>query len=96
MGRCKDPSAFWILCHGLHMPVNRLHLIRPDYLSESKGRKEAKLKLDLFHLQGDTLSKIARKFETSIDVLSKLNGIRDADKIFAGKASHIHVEGCWK
>jgi LysM repeat protein len=54
------------------------------------------LKPEPLHLQGDTLSKIARKFETSIDVLSKLNGIRDADKIFAGKASPVHMVGCWK
>lgn len=36
-------------------------------------------------LQGDTLSKIAREFSTSVEVLTKMNGIKDPDFIFAGK-----------
>ncbi|MCF3098698.1 LysM peptidoglycan-binding domain-containing protein, partial [Aeromonas australiensis] len=35
--------------------------------------------------QGDTLSAIARRNNTSVDAIAKLNGIADPDKIYSGQ-----------
>lgn len=38
---------------------------------------------------GDTLSKIAEKYGTTVEALAKLNGIADADEIWAGNVIKI-------
>lgn len=42
---------------------------------------------------GDTLTKIARKFGTTVDALVKANGIRNPDRIYAGNTLRIPVKG---
>lgn len=39
--------------------------------------------------KGDTLSEIAKKFNTTVAALQKLNGIKDANKIFAGQKIRV-------
>ena len=38
---------------------------------------------------GDTLSRIAQKYGTTVDALAKLNGISDPDKIYAGRTIRV-------
>lgn len=38
---------------------------------------------------GDTLGKIARRYDTSVSALVRINGIKDPDKIFAGQVIQI-------
>ena len=38
---------------------------------------------------GDTLSEIARRFGTTVSALTRLNGISDPDKIYAGNRIQI-------
>lgn len=39
--------------------------------------------------KGDNLTKIAKKYNTTIKILAKLNNIKDVDKIYAGKTLKI-------
>jgi lysozyme len=39
--------------------------------------------------KGDTLTEIAKKFNTTVAALQKLNGIKDANKIFAGQKIRV-------
>lgn len=42
---------------------------------------------------GDTLSRIAQKYGTTVDALAKLNGISDPDKIYAGRTIRVPENG---
>lgn len=50
------------------------------------GLKEYKIQ------PGDTLSKIAKRFGTSVNELQKLNGIFDVDKIYSGDTIYVPWE----
>ena len=42
-------------------------------------------------VRGDNLTKIARRYNTTVDVLVRINGIRDRNKIYAGEYLLIPV-----
>jgi RHS repeat-associated protein len=42
--------------------------------------------------KGDNLTKIAQKFNTSVEILVKLNGIKDADKIKLGQVLKVGID----
>ncbi|UCG51398.1 MAG: LysM peptidoglycan-binding domain-containing protein [Candidatus Latescibacterota bacterium] len=45
--------------------------------------------------QGETLSQIARRFNTTVTTLKRLNGIRNAHRIRAGKSLIVPVQGSY-
>ena len=64
--------------------VNELVKERNAKIKEDNETKEEKTILEYTIVKGDTLSKIAVKFDTTVEKLVELNDIKDPDKIYVG------------
>jgi LysM repeat protein len=43
--------------------------------------------------KGDTLSALAKRFNTTVEALARTNNIKDPDKIYAGKTLSVPSSG---
>ena len=83
--------------HRLRVPVGRLPAFEQAYLEIPSDRKrDRQLGLEYRVRPGDTLSKIARRFGTSIGALQRINGLRSVHRIGIGQTLLIPGGGSFE
>ena len=58
--------------------------------AKAKAAKKTKSKTSTYTVKkGDTIAKIAKKYKTTVDMIARLNGIENPNKINAGDKLYI-------
>ncbi|MBD3243756.1 MAG: LysM peptidoglycan-binding domain-containing protein, partial [Chitinivibrionales bacterium] len=65
----------------------------PQQQAAPSDRKTPQGAIQYLVKHGETLSEIARLFDTNIDQICRWNGVRDADEIQAGSVIVLHLKG---